>query len=122
MTELAHNTPARTARQIHRSQCWLFLALWLLVTFHGVVLRRHELWPHGALAISIGIVPPLFPFVVTWWGQVVVAMYCWLVTTFMVCGWVAAARRPRDGALLFIARATMCLYWLSLSFLIAFET
>jgi hypothetical protein len=49
-------------------------------------------------------------------------MYCWLVTTFMVCGWVAAARQPRDGVLLFMARATMCLYWLSLSFLIAFET
>jgi len=86
------------------------------------VLRRHELWPHGSLAIGIGLVPPVFPIVVTVWGQVVVAMYSWLVTALTVCGWVAAARQPADGFLLFLARAVMCLYWLSLSFLIAFET
>jgi hypothetical protein len=42
-------------------------------------------------------------------------MYCWLVTTYMVsagCGRAAAS----DGVPLFMARATMCLYWLSLSF------
>jgi hypothetical protein len=49
-------------------------------------------------------------------------MYSWLVSALSVCGWVAAARQPADGFLLFLARAVMCLYWLSLSFLIAFET
>jgi hypothetical protein len=122
MTGLTQVASASNAQQVNRSLRRLFFVLWFLVAFHGVILRRHELWPHGALVIGVGVVPPVLPIVVTLWGKAGVAVVSWVVTALAACGWVAAARHPNDGFVLLLARAALCVYWLTLSFLIALGT
>jgi hypothetical protein len=96
--------------------------LWFVVAFHAVILRRHELWPHGAVVIGIGLVPPVLPIVAAIWGKVGLAFFTVLLTALATWAWVAAVRNPGEGFILFLARVGLCVYWLALSFLIALGT
>jgi hypothetical protein len=103
-------------RHVHVSLAVLFGVLWLLASFHLLVLLRHEIWPAGWPAIVMSAVPPSVPIFALAWGKYGTAALFAVPALAVAIAWRAAARRPDARGWLVLARCAVVTYWLFYDF------
>ena len=103
-------------RHVHVSLAILFGVLWLLASFHLLVMLRHEIWPAGWPAVVMAAVPPSVPFFQLAWGKYGLAVLFGVPAVAVAIAWREAAARPDARGWLVLARCAVVMYWLLYDF------
>jgi len=111
----------RLRRQFnHIELAVLFGVLWLLASFHLLILLRDEVWPHGWAAIVMCAVPPAVPLVQLAWGNFGMAATFAVPAIAVGISWRLAAARAQNRGWEALACICIILYWLFYDFVLAF--